>query len=94
MEDKKLTAKELKTIEQATEKLFALIEITGTFVLEQNEGILDIIMDTTGSTKDLALSQTRQLLVVLSGTSRKSAISRDLPYESYQRVFHISNGFI
>lgn len=50
MENKKLTAKELKTIEQATEKLFSLIEITGTFVLEQNQDdILDIVMDTKDS---------------------------------------------
>jgi len=47
--EKKLKAKELKTIEQATEKLFSLIDITGTFVLEQNEDVLEIVMDTKAS---------------------------------------------
>ena len=47
--EKKLKAKELKTIEQATEKLFSLIDITGTFVLEQNEDVLEIVMDTKDS---------------------------------------------
>lgn len=49
MEEKKLTAKELKASEQATEKLFSLLEISGTFELSQNEDILDISMDTADS---------------------------------------------
>lgn len=49
MENKKLTAKELKTIESVTEKLFSLLEITGTFVLKQQNDTLDIAMDTKDS---------------------------------------------
>lgn len=49
MEEKKLTAKELKTIEQVTEKLFALLDISGTFEIALNEDILDITMDTKDS---------------------------------------------
>ena len=47
--DLKLTAKELKAAEVAVEKLFALLEITGTFELAQNEDTLDIVMDTKDS---------------------------------------------
>lgn len=49
MEDKKLTAKELKTIEQITEKLFSTLEISGTFSYEQNGDIMDLAMDTEDS---------------------------------------------
>lgn len=49
MADTKLTAKELKTVEEATEKLFALLEITGTFETTENEDGLDITMDTKDS---------------------------------------------
>lgn len=47
--DIKLTTKELKAAEVAVEKLFALLEITGTFELAQNEDTLDIVMDTKDS---------------------------------------------
>lgn len=49
MEDTKLTTKELKTVEASVEKLFALLEITGTFEAVQNEEGIDITMETADS---------------------------------------------
>jgi spoIIIJ-associated protein len=46
MEPIKLTAAERKDIEALVEKLFALLEIEGTFTLEESEDILDIMMET------------------------------------------------
>jgi spoIIIJ-associated protein len=46
MEQTTLTAKERKEIEQLVEKLFVLLEIEGTFTLEQQEDTLDIMMET------------------------------------------------
>lgn len=46
MEPIKLTADERKDIEQLVEKLFVLLEIEGTFTLEESEDILDIMMET------------------------------------------------
>jgi len=46
MEQTALTAKERKEIEQLVEKLFVLLEIEGTFTLEQQEDTLDIMMET------------------------------------------------
>jgi spoIIIJ-associated protein len=46
MEPIKLTAAERKDIEALVEKLFALLEIEGTFALEESEDILDIMMET------------------------------------------------
>ncbi len=49
-EEGKLTAKDLKKVEEITEKLFSLLEITGTFEVTQNdENTLDILMDTKDS---------------------------------------------
>lgn len=46
MEEIKLTAKERKDVEQLVEKLFALLEIEGTFAIEENGDILDVMMET------------------------------------------------
>ncbi len=46
MEQKALTAKERKEVEQVVEKLFVLLEIEGTFTLEQQDEVLDIMMET------------------------------------------------
>jgi spoIIIJ-associated protein len=46
MEEQVLTAKEQKIVEKAVEKLFSLLEIDGTFQVEQHEGTLDILMET------------------------------------------------
>lgn len=46
MENKALTAKERKDIEQLIEKFFVLLEIEGTFTLEQQEDTLDVLMET------------------------------------------------
>ncbi|HZE86758.1 MAG TPA: R3H domain-containing nucleic acid-binding protein [Methylomirabilota bacterium] len=46
MEDKKLTAKEQKIIEEVVEKLFSLLEIEGTFSVQQTDEIVDILMET------------------------------------------------
>ncbi|MGH7204505.1 MAG: protein jag [Candidatus Levyibacteriota bacterium] len=46
MEKVALTAKERKDVEQLIEKLFVLLEIEGTFALEEQEEILDIMMET------------------------------------------------
>jgi len=48
-ESRPLTAKERKTAEQTIEKLFSLLEIEGTFTLEETNSILDIVMDTKDS---------------------------------------------
>lgn len=42
----KITAKDQKTIEQLVEKMFALLGIDGTFAIEYNGEILDIMMET------------------------------------------------
>jgi len=47
--DKKLTAKEQKIVEQTVEKLFSALEIEGTFEISQQEGMLEILMDTKDS---------------------------------------------
>ncbi|MGI8420174.1 MAG: protein jag [Candidatus Levyibacteriota bacterium] len=46
MEKVALKAKERKDVEQLIEKLFVLLEIEGTFALEEQEEILDIMMET------------------------------------------------
>lgn len=46
MEPIKLTDAERKEIEALVEKLFVLLEIEGTFTLEEHEDILDIMMET------------------------------------------------
>ncbi len=49
MEPIKLTAAERKDIEALIEKLFVLLEIEGTFTLEEHEDILDVLMETKDS---------------------------------------------
>jgi spoIIIJ-associated protein len=49
MSENKLTAKELKEAEKATEQLLSLLEISGTFSLSQNEDILEVSMETQDS---------------------------------------------
>lgn len=46
MEKIELTAKERKDIEQLIEKVFSLLEIEGTFALEEQEDILEVQMET------------------------------------------------
>lgn len=46
MEEVKLTAAERKDVEALIEKLFVLLEIEGTFALEENGDILDVMMET------------------------------------------------
>jgi len=46
MENNKLTAKEQKIIEQVVEKLFSILEIEGTFSVEDRGEIVDILMET------------------------------------------------
>lgn len=46
MEEIKLTESERKDVEQVVEKLFALLEIEGTFAIEENGDILDVLMET------------------------------------------------
>jgi spoIIIJ-associated protein len=46
MEKMALTAKERKDIEQLIEKVFFLLEIEGTFTLEEQEDILEVMMET------------------------------------------------
>jgi spoIIIJ-associated protein len=41
-----LSTEEQKTVQELIEKLFSLLEIDGTFVLEENEEILDVILQT------------------------------------------------
>lgn len=45
-ENMTLSAKELKSVEEVVEKLLSLLEIEGTFSLEQKGEILDILMET------------------------------------------------
>lgn len=46
MEDKKLTQKEQKLIEDAVEKLLSLLEIEGTFEVQPKDDHLDILLET------------------------------------------------
>ena len=46
MEKISLTAAERKSIEQLIEKLFSLLEIEGTFTLEEQDDMLDVMMET------------------------------------------------
>ena len=46
METIALTAKERKDVEQLIEKLFSLLEIEGTFSLDEQDDILDVLMET------------------------------------------------
>lgn len=46
MEKIELTAKERKDVEQLIKKVFSLLEIEGTFTLEEQEDILDVMMET------------------------------------------------
>ena len=46
MEKIELTAAERKDVEQLIEKLFSLLEIEGTFTLEEQEDTLDVMMET------------------------------------------------
>ncbi|HSW48473.1 MAG TPA: R3H domain-containing nucleic acid-binding protein [Candidatus Saccharimonadales bacterium] len=48
-ENVKLTAKEQKEVEKIVEKLFALLEIEGTFEVSVGDGVLDVLMDTKDS---------------------------------------------
>jgi spoIIIJ-associated protein len=48
-ENVKLTVKEQKEVEKIVEKLFALLEIEGTFEVSAGDGVLDILMDTKDS---------------------------------------------
>ena len=45
-ENKKLTAKELKTVEKTVEEMLAELEIDGTFSVETKDEIIDIMMET------------------------------------------------
>lgn len=49
MEKVALTAKEIKTVEELIEKFFSLLEIEGTFTVEQNDDVLDVVMETKDS---------------------------------------------
>ncbi len=49
MEPIKLTSEERKEVEALIEKLFVLLEIEGTFTLEEHEDILDVLMETKDS---------------------------------------------
>lgn len=42
----KLTTKEIKTIEEVVEKIFSLLEIDGTFTIEENGEMVDVMMET------------------------------------------------
>jgi spoIIIJ-associated protein len=42
----KLTPKETKTIEEIVQKIFALLEIDGTFTIEENGESVDVMMET------------------------------------------------
>lgn len=46
MEKIALTTKERKDVERLIEKLFSLLEIEGTFTLEEQEDILEVMMET------------------------------------------------
>jgi spoIIIJ-associated protein len=46
MEKIDLTAKERKDVEELIEKLFSILEIEGTFTLEEQDDILDVMMET------------------------------------------------
>jgi spoIIIJ-associated protein len=46
MDKIELTAKERKEIEALVEKFFVLLEIEGTFTLEEHDDILDVMMET------------------------------------------------
>ena len=46
MDKIELTAKERKEVEQLVEKLFRTLEIEGTFTLEEQDDILDVMMET------------------------------------------------
>src|SRR6266576_6017757 len=46
MEKIALTAKERKEVEKLIEKVFALLEIEGTFTLEEQDDMLDVMMET------------------------------------------------
>jgi spoIIIJ-associated protein len=46
MEDKALIEKEQKQVEEAVEKLFSLLEIEGSFEVEQKENCVEISMET------------------------------------------------
>jgi spoIIIJ-associated protein len=46
MEKVALSAKERKEVEQLIEKVFSLLEIEGTFTLEEQEDILEVMMET------------------------------------------------
>lgn len=46
MDKIELSAKERKDVEQLIEKFFRLLEIEGTFTLEEQDDILDIMMET------------------------------------------------
>ena len=46
MEKIDLTAKERKEVEELIEKLLSILEIEGTFTLEEQDDILDVMMET------------------------------------------------
>src|SRR6202051_1325271 len=46
MEKVTLTKEERKDVEQLIEKLFSLLEIDGTFTVEEREDILEVMMET------------------------------------------------
>jgi spoIIIJ-associated protein len=49
MEAVKITKKEQEEVKQLIEKLFGILEIDGTFTLEEQEGILEVAMETQDS---------------------------------------------
>src|SRR5438874_10395411 len=49
MAEAALTEKEQKTVEEVIQKIFSLLEIEGTFVLEENGEVLEVIMETKDS---------------------------------------------
>ncbi len=46
MEEATLTKKDLKVIEEVIEKMFSVLEIDGTFTLEQNGEAVDVLVET------------------------------------------------
>jgi spoIIIJ-associated protein len=46
MENKALTAEEIKTVEEIVEKLFSLLEIEGTFEVQPSEEFIEVSMET------------------------------------------------
>ena len=45
-EQKPLTSAERESVEALIEKLFSLLEIDGTFVVDEHDGVLEVVMET------------------------------------------------